>query len=97
MKFVCPKCMRPLVVGERGVATCSGGHSFDRARDGYYNLLLSNAGGTHGDNREMLEARRRFLDTGAYKPLADKLSDEDGGDFELDDDDLDIDLLGDIE
>jgi 23S rRNA (guanine745-N1)-methyltransferase len=66
--------MRPLVVGERGVATCSGGHSFDRARDGYYNLLLSNVGGTHGDNREMLEARRRFLDTGAYKPLADKLS-----------------------
>ena len=74
MKFVCPKCMRPLTVGERGVATCSGGHTFDRAREGYYNLLLSNAGGTHGDNREMLEARRRFLDTGAYKPLADKLS-----------------------
>ena len=31
------------------------------------------------------------------RSLADKLSDEDGGDFELDDDDLDIDLLGDIE
>lgn len=74
MKFVCPKCMRPLTVGERGVATCTGGHSFDRAREGYYNLLLANAGGIHGDNREMLEARRRFLDTGAYQPLADKLS-----------------------
>ena len=66
--------MRPLTVGERGAATCPGGHSFDRARDGYYNLLLANAGGTHGDNRAMLEARRRFLDTGAYQPLADKLS-----------------------
>ena len=74
MKFVCPKCMRPLVVGERGVAACGSGHTFDRARDGYYNLLLSNAGGTHGDNREMLEARRRFLDTGAYLPLANKVA-----------------------
>lgn len=74
MKFVCPKCMRPLVVGERGVAACGGGHTFDRARDGYYNLLLSNTGGTHGDNREMLEARRRFLDTGAYLPLANKVA-----------------------
>ena len=30
------------------------------------------------------------------RSLADKLADEDGGDFELDDDDLDIDLLGDL-
>ena len=74
MKFGCPKCMRPLAVGERGVAACGGGHTFDRARDGYYNLLLSNTGGTHGDNREMLEARRRFLDTGAYLPLAHKVA-----------------------
>ncbi len=74
MKFICPKCMRPLAIGERGTAVCPSGHSFDRAREGYYNLLLANAGGVHGDNREMLEARRRFLDTGAYKPLADKLS-----------------------
>ena len=81
MKFVCPKCMRPLTVGERGVAACSGGHTFDRARDGYYNLLLSNAGGTHGDNREMLEARRRFLDTGAYLPLANKVAELVSRDF----------------
>ena len=73
--------MRPLTVGERGVAACSGGHTFDRARDGYYNLLLSNAGGTHGDNREMLEARRRFLDTGAYLPLANKVAELVSRDF----------------
>ena len=30
------------------------------------------------------------------RSMADKLADEDGGDFELDDDDLDIDLLGDL-
>ena len=73
--------MRPLTLGERGVAACSGGHTFDRARDGYYNLLLSNAGGTHGDNREMLEARRRFLDTGAYLPLANKVAELVSRDF----------------
>ena len=73
--------MRPLTVGVRGVAACSGGHTFDRARDGYYNLLLSNAGGTHGDNREMLEARRRFLDTGAYLPLANKVAELVSRDF----------------
>ncbi len=74
MKFVCPKCSSPLSVAEGGAAKCINNHSFDRAAAGYYNLLLSNAGGTHGDNREMVRARRDFLDTGAYKPLADKLS-----------------------
>lgn len=73
MNFVCPKCAMPLV--EDGVcAKCENGHAYDRAKAGYYNLLLSSAGGTHGDNREMVEARRTFLDTGAYKPLADKVS-----------------------
>ena len=73
MNFVCPKCSKPLeVLG--GVAKCPDGHSYDRAKAGYYNLLLSSVGGTHGDNREMVEARRDFLDTGAYKPLADKVA-----------------------
>lgn len=74
MKFVCPKCMKPLSVSERGAAICPDGHSYDRSREGYYNLLLSNVGGTHGDNREMVEARRRFLATGAYSPLAERVA-----------------------
>ena len=73
MNFVCPKCAMPLVE-EGGIARCKCGHAFDRAKAGYYNLFLSSAGGTHGDNRKMVEARRAFLDTGAYKPLADKVS-----------------------
>ena len=73
MNFVCPKCGLPLV--ENGIsALCPKKHSFDRARAGYYNLLLSASGGTHGDNAQMVEARRAFLDTGAYKPLSDKVS-----------------------
>lgn len=72
MNFVCPKCANPLIE-EGGSAKCINGHAFDRGKAGYYNLILSSAGGTHGDNHEMVEARRAFLDTGAYKPLADKV------------------------
>lgn len=70
MKFICPKCGEKLNINECGAAVCAAGHSYDRSRYGYYNLLLSAAGGTHGDNREMIAARRDFLDTGAYAPLA---------------------------
>ena len=73
MDFICPKCLLPLVC-EGGSAKCKNNHSYDRAKAGYYNLLLTNVGGTHGDNREMVEARRNFLDTGAYGPLADKVA-----------------------
>lgn len=73
MKFVCPKCMQALALREGGSAVCPLGHSYDRSREGYYNLLLS-GGASHGDNREMVEARRAFLDTGAYEPLAKRLA-----------------------
>ena len=73
MNFVCPKCKEKL--NDIGPSLkCANGHSFDKARAGYCNLLLSSVGGVHGDNREMLIARRDFLDTGAYLPLADKVS-----------------------
>ena len=74
MKFICPKCKNPLAVTGGGAAKCPLGHSYDRAKEGYYNLLLSAAGGTHGDNREMVVARREFLDTGAYLPLAERVA-----------------------
>ena len=73
MLFVCPKCKCALTIHPDGRAVCENRHSFDRSREGYYNLLLTSTGGTHGDNREMVLARRDFLDTGAYLPLADKI------------------------
>ncbi len=73
MKFICPKCKNSLAITDGGVAKCALGHSYDRAKEGYYNLLLS-AGGMHGDNREMVAARRVFLDTGAYLPLAERVA-----------------------
>ena len=73
MNFVCPQCKEKL--NDIGPSLkCANGHSFDKARAGYCNLLLSSVGGVHGDNREMLLARRDFLDTDAYRQLADKVS-----------------------
>lgn len=71
--YICPKCKAPLVFSER-VAKCAAGHSYDRAKEGYYNLLLTAAGGTHGDNKEMILARRAFLDAGYYASLSDALN-----------------------
>ena len=74
MDFVCPKCRKELTLCEGGVKRCPKGHSYDRARAGYYNLLLGSSGGTHGDNRQMVEARARFLSLGFYEPLADRVA-----------------------
>ncbi len=71
MKFICPKCKLPFVRTDAHGAVCGAGHSFDRAREGYFNLLLSNTRAAHGDNAEMVVARRNFLNTGAYLPLAE--------------------------
>ena len=73
MLFLCPKCKKELNIIDNA-CRCAEGHSYDRAKGGYYNLLLGSAGGTHGDNREMVEARRDFLNRGYYRPLAEKLS-----------------------
>lgn len=71
--FTCPVCSRALRAEERAYR-CEAGHCFDIARRGYVNLLLGKAGGQHGDNREMLEARRDFLNAGHYAPLAEKIA-----------------------
>lgn len=73
--LVCPIDRQPLEKQE-GTLRCSEGHSYDIARQGYVNLLLvqQKKSRSPGDSREMVEARRAFLDTGRYRPIADKLS-----------------------
>ncbi len=71
--FRCPVCHAVLTEQERRYV-CSAGHSFDRAAHGWVNLLTRQSKGTHGDNREMLMARRNFLDRGYYAPLAEALA-----------------------
>ena len=69
--LICPVCRAPLT-RQGGSYVCPGRHTFDRARQGYTNLLLR-AAGQHGDNREMILARRAFLESGAYAPLKDAI------------------------
>ena len=68
MHFSCPVCGEKLNICDSGLR-CDAGHSFDRSRYGYYNLLLG-GGGAHGDNKQMILARRSFLAGGFYEPLA---------------------------
>jgi len=64
----CPVCHLALSQ-EKTRAVCPAGHSFDRAREGYLNLLLNSSSHGHGDDRAMLLARRAFLEKGHYQPL----------------------------
>lgn len=72
MLFLCPKCKKELKEEDKR-CVCPDGHSYDRAKEGYYNFLLG-GGGTHGDNRDMVTARRTFLSLGYYEPLSKRLS-----------------------
>lgn len=69
MHFLCPKC-RGRLEKVNNSAVCENGHSYDRSKQGYYNLLLG-FGGAHGDNRDMVLCRRKFLESGHYMPLAE--------------------------
>jgi 23S rRNA (guanine745-N1)-methyltransferase len=74
MIYTCPVCGKPLETAGNSYK-CSDGHSFDKARSGYVNLLLSKHIGKtiHGDNKLMVRARREFLEKGYYQPLRDAL------------------------
>ena len=54
---------------------CATGHSFDMAREGYCNLLLvqHKASRDPGDSKDMVAARRRFLEAGHFEPIADRV------------------------
>ena len=73
--LICPICHSELSKAENGVA-CQANHRFDRARQGYLNLLPVQHKNSRepGDNQAMVEARRRFLDGGHYAPLAERLA-----------------------
>lgn len=74
MHFQCPLDGQSLSANQN-VLQCPNGHSFDLAKEGYYNLLLvqQKASLNPGDSKEMVEARRRFLNAGYFDLIADKL------------------------
>lgn len=73
--LACPLCQAPLSRLDNGVV-CPAGHRFDRARQGYLNLLPVQHKNSRdpGDNQAMVEARRDFLDAGHYAPVARRLA-----------------------
>lgn len=73
----CPVCRARLaLIEEQRRWACGRGHSFDVAREGYVNLLVAARRRSRqpGDSAEMVAARRRFLATGAYDPMTEKLA-----------------------
>ena len=76
IQVICPVCGAALE--PQGTAwRCAQGHCFDVARRGYVNLLtVTQKHSRHpGDTREMVAARRAFLDAGWYVPIAKTLAD----------------------
>src|SRR5690606_42005008 len=63
----CPVCQLDLQPEPKRYV-CAAGHSFDIARQGYVNLLLSSQRPSQapGDSAEMIADRRAFLETGSY-------------------------------
>ena len=75
MEFLCPLCAQPLTRQEHSLR-CPAGHSFDIARQGYVNLLpvQNKRSRNPGDTREQVLARREFLESGVYAPIAQALT-----------------------
>ena len=71
----CPVCETGLHRIEK-CYQCVNGHLYDVSREGYVNLLLANqkASKLPGDSREMLQSRRRFLESEHFHILSDTLN-----------------------
>ncbi len=72
--LICPKCGSALI-REGKSFLCPQRHCFDIAKSGYVNLLTADRmnSALPGDNKLMVQSRKKFLDKGYYKPLADAL------------------------
>jgi len=70
--LACPLDGAPLA-GVDGGWTCPAGHRYDSAAQGYVNLLpvQHKRSRDPGDSKEMVAARRRFLEAGHYRPIAE--------------------------
>ncbi|TLM86423.1 methyltransferase domain-containing protein [Pseudarthrobacter sp. NamE2] len=79
LPLLCPVCSDPLGFTnptEAGPArlACPSRHSFDAARQGYFNLLVGRGTPFEADSAAMVESRFNFLAAGHYRPLADALA-----------------------
>ena len=75
--LLCPVCKQTLASDDNDKRwVCENNHSFDRAKQGYLNLLLSHKKKSKnpGDSQEMVVARQEFLNTSFYRPISDTLN-----------------------
>lgn len=75
--LLCPVCKECLAKDSSNrTYKCSNNHSYDIAKEGYVNLLISNQKRSKnpGDSKEMVLARIEFLNRGYYKVLSDKIN-----------------------
>lgn len=77
--LTCPVCGEKLNIDGKAFK-CANSHSFDIAKQGYVNLLLTNkSGDKKGDSRESAHSRREFLQKGYYSFLRDYVTSKLGG------------------
>jgi len=69
--YVCPLCATSLQLVQKSYV-CENNHHFDLAKEGYLNLLpvQHKRSVEPGDNKQMMQARREFLEAGYYEPMA---------------------------
>lgn len=75
--LLCPVCRDRLAFDDDGGArtlVCPGGHSFDAAKQGYFNFLVGKGTVFEADTADMVAARFDFLSAGHYRPLADAVA-----------------------
>lgn len=72
--FICPICHSTLEMKEKSL-NCVNGHSFDKAKSGYVNLLMTQQTKKkrHGDDKLMVISRKTFLENGYYNVLLGKI------------------------
>lgn len=75
MQYQCPLCHQSLQLDNQ-TWRCANNHQFDRAKEGYVNLMpvQHKKSKNPGDNQMMMQARRQFLDAGYYQPLRDAIA-----------------------
>lgn len=75
MHYLCPLCSAPLRLTDRTWG-CPQQHKFDIAKEGYVNLLPVQKKNSKdpGDNKQMMFARREFLNEGYYQDLSDRVN-----------------------
>ena len=72
--FICPVC-KSVLTEQESKFICENNHCFDKAKQGYVNLLMSQQSSQkrHGDDKLMVKSRRDFLGNGYYSLLCNEI------------------------